>query len=319
MILPEHADFQVKPDSPDDWCETNFFSWCIPEAKMLGYFYLLTRPKLGVCMSDITIQDRISPVWEDQLIVDNRQHLRCPTSLLDYSLPNGLSVRCTDPLKRYLLDYEGIDDTSIHLEATALMEPWDMHDPGMDPSVHKRTSPIWTFGGHYELTCHIVGEAKIRGKTYKVDCVDTFDRSWGARPEDERPNAIWLHASFGKRLTVHLMPYCDIAKTDEFGEILSGYVLEDGKVYGVTEVRGRARREGIFPMSTYVEFTDVRGKTFKMTGATISAARWQPYSSMAYPQCFMEWNIDGEIGYGVHQEANSRAYLCRNRDALRAG
>lgn len=322
MILPEQANFQFTPDSADNWCETNFFSWSIPEENILGYFYLLTRPRLGVCMSDITIQDRISPVWEDQLLVDNRQHMRCPETLLDYSLPNGLKVKCLEPLKRYQIDYDGIEGTSIHLETTALMEPWDMYDPEMDPQAKKRSAPAWDFaskGGHYELTSHVVGDAVIRGKKYKIDCVDTFDRSWGGRAEDEQPNAIWLHAHFGQRLTIHLMPYADIAKTDEMGEILSGYVLEDGKVYGVTHVRGKVRREGILPMSTYVEATDVRGKTFKMTGATISAARWQPYASTCYPQCFMEWNLDGEIGYGVHQEATSRAYLCRNRDVMRAG
>lgn len=319
MITDDQIDFQFTDASPLDWCETNFFSFNIPEENILGYFYLLTRPKLGVCMSDITIQDRISPIWEDQLLVDNRQHLPCPQTLTEYSLPNGLSVRCVDPLRKYLIDYVGMDDTEIDLEANALMVPWDMQDPDMDPLAHKRMSPHWTFHGHFELTAHITGEARIRGKTYKIDCVDTFDRSWGARPEDERPNAIWLHASFGKRLTIHLLTFSDVAVTGEFGELLTGYVLEDGDVYGVVEAKGRSERSGIFPMSSYIDIVDARGKSFTMTGATMSAARWQPYSSMVYPQAFMRWNIDDQIGYGVQQDATSRAYLARHRDAFRPG
>jgi hypothetical protein len=317
MIKDHEADFQNTEDSPLDWCETNFFSWNIPEANILGYFYLLTRPVLGVCMSDVTIQDRISPVWEDQLYVDNRQHLPCPKSLLSYALPNGLSVKCLEPLHRYQIDFTGFDDTEIHLESTSLMRPWDMHDPDMDPSARKGMSSHWSFNGHFELTSRIVGEAKIRGTKYAVDCVDTHDRSWGARPEIERPNAIWLHASFGQRLTLHLLTFSDIAATSEFGRLLSGYVLEDGQVFGIVEARGRSERSGIFPLSTYLEAVDARGKKFVMTGAVMNAARWEPYSCMSYPQSFMRWNCNGEIGYGLQQDANSRGYLCRNRDRIR--
>lgn len=316
MIKDEEVEFQFTDDSPVDWCETNFFSFNIPEANILGYFYLLTRPKLGVCMSDITIQDRISHLWEDQLLVDNRQHLVCPEKLSDYSLPNGLSVKCVNPLRKYLIDYEGIDDTEIHLEANALMAPYDMQDIDMDPLAKKRQSPHWEFGGHFELTAHIVGEARIRGKTYDVDCVDTFDRSWGARPEWELPNAVWLHASFGKRLTIHILTFSEPAKGNDFGEPLSGYVLEDGKVYGVVDVKGRSVRSGILSMSTYLEVTDIRGKKFVLTGGALSAAAWQPYSCTVYPQTFMQWNLNGEIGYGLQQDASSRAYVSRNRDAL---
>jgi hypothetical protein len=39
---------------------------------------------------------------------------------------------------------------------------------------------------------------------------------------------------------------------------------------------------------------------------------------MVYPQSLMEWNLDGRIGYGVQQDAASRAAVCRHRDMLRA-
>ncbi len=80
MIRPGDAEFQFGPDSPHDWCETNFFPFAVPEERISGSFYLLSRPKLGVAMSDVSVQDRIAPAWEDQLYVDNQQHLTCPDS-----------------------------------------------------------------------------------------------------------------------------------------------------------------------------------------------------------------------------------------------
>lgn len=317
MITPEQIDFQTPDDAPFDWCETNFFSFNIPEHNILGMLYMLSRPKLGVCMSDITIQDRISQSWEDQLYVDNRQHLPCPPSLRSYKLENGLSVDCVEPLKRYVIDYEGGDETRIYLEAEALMPPFDINDPAMDPMAARRPSSQWAFAGHYELTCRVQGEMTVRGRTLAIDCVDTFDRSWSVRSEVEKACAVWLHASFGPSLTIHLLCDYQPGEPERWGKLLSGYVLEDGQVYGIAEATGQSRYAGIMSMSTRFEITDVRGKSFTVTGGAISASRWQPYSTMVYPQSLMEWNLDGRIGYGVQQDAASRAAVCRYRDVMR--
>lgn len=319
MICPEDADFQCSSTSPYDWCETNFFPFAIPDAKISGTIYTLTRPVLGVCMSDLTVLDRIAPNWEDQLYVDNQQHLPCPKSLLDYSLPNGLSVKAVEPLKRWQIDYVGIDDTELHVEFRSLMAPFDMNDPVMDPMAAGRIGKGWggaAFSGHYEITGRITGEARLRGKTYQVDCVDTLDRSWGPRKERDNGNATWIHGSFGERLTVHAFLALDPAHTNDFGALISGYVLEDGEVYGLVNARGTVERQGIFPMANVFEVTDTRGKTFQFTGATINAAPWAPFPSMIYTQAYQRWNHCGEIGWGVQQDVLSRSYLTRHRAAI---
>jgi hypothetical protein len=66
-----------------------------------------TRPKLGVCMADITMIDRIAP------------------------------------LKLFRLTYEGIDDTRFDLHYRALHTPFDINDPAMDPSAAARNGPAW--------------------------------------------------------------------------------------------------------------------------------------------------------------------------------
>jgi hypothetical protein len=320
MIRPGDAEFQFSPDSPLDWCETNFFPFAVPEERISGSFYLLSRPRLGVAMSDVSVQDRIAPAWEDQLYVDNQQHLPCPPSLLAYSLPNGLSVEAVEPLKRYRIDYAGIDDTEIHVEFAALMAPFDMNDPAMDPLAGPRIGKGWggaAFSGHYEITGRITGEARLRGTSYAIDCVDTLDRSWGPRKERDNGNAIWLHGSFGEALTMHAFFGLDPANGEAFGPLISGYILEDGAVHGLVAGQGRASRLGTLPMSNAVEVTDIRGKTFHFTAAAVNAAPWAPFPSMLYSQSLMRWSHEGAVGWGIQQDVLSRAYMTRNRIAMR--
>lgn len=320
MIKPEDCEFHFKPDSHWQWVETLALPFSVPEANINGIIYVLTRPMLGVCMSDITLFDRISDLWEEQLYIDNQQHMPCPKSMLDFSLPNGLSIKVVEPLKRYRVAYEGIDNTRFELEYVGLHEPYDINDPRMDPTAAKRQGPAWdsSWSGHYELTYRIKGELVVRGQHYKVDCVDTGDRSWGPRPERDNSSVIWWHASFGEALTLHLFTGHDLAKTTVMGPHISGYIFEDGKVYGVTESRGTQEYRRAVPMGGELQVTDIRGKVSAFTYSTVNSGYWSSYPSNTYLQASMRVNHNGKVGHGVQQLGLSKAYLTRNRDAIRS-
>jgi hypothetical protein len=320
MIKPQDFDFHFKPDSHWQWVETIALPFNIPQSNINGVIYVLTRPMLWVCMCDITLIDRISDLWEEQLYIDNQQHLPCPKSLLDFSLPNGLSIKAIEPLKHYRVAYEGIDDTHFNLEYFALHEPYDINDPNMDPTAAKRIGPAWdtSWSGHYEATYRIQGELVVRGKRYAVNCVDTGDRSWGPRPERDNSSVIWWHASFGEPLTVHLFTGHDIARTTSMGPHISGYVFEDGEIYGLTASRGVQEYRKAVPMGGELEVTDVRGKKLLLTYSTVNSCYWAPYPSNTFLQSSLRVNHDGRVGYGVQQLGLSRAYLTRHRDAIRA-
>jgi hypothetical protein len=318
MIKPEDADFHFKPDSHWQWAETIYMPLMVPEANINGGVSILTRPMLGVCLCDVTLHDKISFLWEDQLYVDNQQHMPCPKSLLNFSLPNGITFRTIEPLQHYRISYQGIDDTHFDLEYFALHEFYDINDPSMDPTAVTRTGPAWdtSWSGHYDATFRIKGELVVRGKRYEVDCVDTGDRSWGPRVERDNSAVIWWHASFDEDLTVHLFTGHDISKTTAMGPHISGYVLEKGKIYGITDSQGSQEYCKAIPMGGVLEVTDVRGKKFNFTYSTRNACYWAPYPSNTYLQAFLRVNHNGRIGNGVQQLGLSRAYLTRNRDAL---
>jgi hypothetical protein len=320
MIHPKDCDFHFTNESHWQWVETLALPFSVPEADINAIVYVLTRPMLGVCMSDITLIDRISDLWEEQLYIDNQQHMPCPKSMRDFTLPNGLSFHTIDPLKRYRVAYQGIDDTSFELDYCALHAPYDINDPDMDPTAAKRIGPAWdsSWAGHYEQTYLITGKLVVRGKSYAVNCVDTGDRSWGPRPERENSSVIWWHASFREAVTVHLFTAHDIARTAVMGPHISGYIFEGGKIYGLTESRGVQEYRKAIPMGGEVQVTDVRGKNFAFTYSTVNSCYWAPYPSNTYLQASMRVAHEGRTGFGVQQMGLSRAYQTRNRDAIRA-
>lgn len=323
MIRPEDFDFHFTPESHWQWAETLALPFCVPDANINVIVYLVTRPKLGVAMCDITILDRIAPLWEEQLYVDNMQHLPCPQTLTNFTLPNGLTFEVIEPLKLYRMTYEGFDDTRFALEYRALHEPYDINDPAMDPTAVARTGPAWdaSWSGHYEQTYHITGSLTVRGRTLPVDCVETGDRSWGPRQERNNSAVIWWHASFGPALTVHLFTGHDIATRTALGPHVSGYVLDHGEVYGLVSSEGDQDYMGAMPMGGRLSVTDIRGKRFDLTYSTTNGCYWAPCPSNTYLQSSMRVVCTSEHaihhGYGVQQLGLSRGYLTRNRDAIR--
>ena len=318
MIKPEDVDFHFTPESHWQWVETLALPFSVPDANINVICYVVARPMLGVCAADITIMDRITALWEEQAYIDDMQHLPCPERFSEFTLPNGLSIKAVEPLQHYRVEYDGFDDTGFHLDYRALHAPYDINDPAMDPMAAARTGPAWdsSWSGHYEQTYRITGELIVRGQRYAVDCVDTGDRSWGPRPERNNSPVIWWHASFGERLTCHLFAGHDIAVTDAIGPHISGYILEDGEVFGITHSEGRQDYRGAMPMGGTLRVTDVRGREFTFTYSTVNGCYWAPYPSNTYLQSSLRVACDGRIGHGVQQLGLSRAYLTRNRDRI---
>ncbi len=321
MILPEDADYHVKPDSHFHWSETLFFPVNVPGTSINGGLYLLTRPVLGVTMASVTFMDRLTTLWEDQAYIDNQQHLPCPKSLLDVSLPNGLSIRAVEPLLKYHVTYDGIDDTRCDLTYEALHAPFDLNDPAMCPMAAQRNGATsWdnAFAGHYEVTYRIKGELVLRGVRHAVDTVDTGDRSWGPRAERDNACFIWWHASFGEDLTVHILTGHDFPRSNRIGALISGYVLDKGQTYGITACEGQQEYMKSLPMGGQLEVTDVRGKRFAFSYSSLNTCYMAPYPSNTYLQAFMRVNHEGRLGLGTQQFGLSKAYSTRHRAAIRA-
>src|SRR3546814_19712041 len=110
----------------------------------------------------------------------------------------------------------------------------------------------------------------------------------------------------------------DIAATNEFGALISGYILEDGELSGLVRASGRQEYKGAMPMGGAVSVTDARGKSFDFTYSTTNGCYWAPYPSNTYLQSSLTAAHKGLVGTGVQQLGLSPAYLTRHPAAIRA-
>jgi hypothetical protein len=301
----EERDVRLHPPTSKaiEWAETNYFSFYLPDEGLNGSIYVLARANVGATLSTVVVFDgfRRHP-WE-ALYADHRMHLPMPEGDLDdYRLPNGLHVRSTKPPRDYEIDYRGAGGCEIRFAFRGLMEPYDIHDPRMDPIAAAEQGKEFSWGtaykGHFDLTGKIEGELVLGGRRRAISCVSTMDHSWGPRPEVGLPNMSWFHAHFGEDLAIHCIFPCEPDEVASYGSLAHGYVVEKGQVRGLASGRGRARRERGQQMTMAIEVTDVSGRAFALAGEAIATYPWTPWPAVVAFHSLNRWTLDGRVGYG---------------------
>jgi len=211
-------DAQFHPTTTDDplWAETNYFGLYAgqdTERPLNIGVYGLFREPLGVVGATVSVNSRrVTMPWAADYW-DAWEHLVVPqpSDLLDYRLANGLSVRCTEPNRVWDVDYaDPAAGLELHVRCTALMDPYDINDPDMDPMAARvDRDKTWghAYAGHFDLTGHFEGELVLRGTRTPIDCVSTMDHSWGVRAERQTSRLSWQHAHVSPDLAIHVI--CD--------------------------------------------------------------------------------------------------------------
>ena len=311
MIQPEDIEYHVPADIDYRYGETNYFVAYIPEENICATFYTLTRKSVGVCLVDVAIHGCLSDNRAEMLYLDTQQQLPAPARLSHFETPNGLRVRAHD-LRHYQLDYIGFDDTEAHLSFEGLTEPFDIHDPDHSPKAtpHDHTQRSEgsglgaAYGHHFDLTCRVSGTLKLRGKTYAVNCISTMDHSWGPRCEVGLKSMGWMNAHFGEDYALHWINGLDLTRPAGQQEVLAhGYVVENGKFYGLTDLHMRSNRLGAVNVAIDIVATDVRGKRHTLYGTPMVGAPWSCYTGVMLQVAMSRWiTSEGRIGYGLNME-----------------
>ena len=320
MIHPQDIEFHIPPDADHTWAETNYFCLTIPEARLMASVYVVTRKGLGVQHVDVIVFGALTDSRAECLYIDSQQHLPAPEKLSDFRTPNGLHVRAFNP-RDYRVDYVGQDGMELHFDFKGLMEPFDIHDPNHSPKAQptqagrNESSGLGAaYGNHFDLTGHITGSLKLRGKEYAVDCVETMDHSWGPRAELGMATMGWSHAHFGKDFVIHWINKWDPDKPGAADEhaLAHGYVLDNGIAYGLTDMKIDCIHLGSVLTGIEAEVTDKRGKIFRLLGTAVIGAPWLPYSSGMLYVNMMRWMLDdGRMGYGLGSYNTSMLALNR--------
>ena len=315
MIRPEDAQFH--PPTTDDplWAETNYFGLYAGQDTYrplnIG-LYALFREPLGVVGSTVSVNSRrVTQPWAADYW-DAWQHLAVPrpADLLDYTLANGLRVRCPEPNKVWDVDYsDPAAGLELHFRLTALMEPYDINDPAMDPMAAARDmDKTWghAYAGHFDLTGRYEGEIILRGARTPIDCVSTMDHSWGIRAERQTSRLSWQHAHFSPDLAIHVI--CDFG-TDAGPDAPShqtmthGYVLDHGKVHGLKAGGGTTERRGFYPERIHLSLTDSADRTWELDGEALTTFPWLAWPGTVGHNALLRWTVSGadtgrQVGYG---------------------
>lgn len=311
MIIQQDIGFHTPPDVDHRWGETYWFGLFVPEANLYGWVYLVFRAGTGAVLCDVEFIDRCSPDMLVARYIDIQNHLPIPERLDRFTLANGLSFVATTP-SRYRLDYVGVGDTELHLDLAGIHEPYDIHDPQIDPMARTDTGEAITHSGfgsayasHFDLTQRVTGTVTVRGSTYDVDCLATNDHSWGPRAERGMNMMGYVNAHFDDEYVVQTIWSFDASRPDGSQHTFKhGYAIVDGELIGGVGGELTVRHEGIFPRSIGLVMHDAAGGVHRLTGTPRAYHQWVPYGCCPTAHAMIGWkDTDGRSGVGTSMEA----------------
>ena len=307
MITAKDMYFHTPSSDDTYWAETNYFGFYVPDEPLHVNVYVLTRQNLGAVLSSITIVDGFSNTPHLVRYTNNQVHLPFPkTNFDDYRLGNGLAIKCTKPVMDYDIRFDDGKRLAFDVTYRALMEPYDIHDPAMDPLAqvsHGGDNVSNTaYAGHWDQTGRVTGKMTLDGKQFPIDCVSSMDHSWGLRHEDQFANFCWLNANFDNDTSIHCIWVINPEDKNDYAAIVHGYVREGSQVYGLTKGRGKVLRNGLLHQFMDLQVEDKRGRSHRFTGTAFTSNPWSPWPYLYATHTFMRWELGGVIGWGEIQE-----------------
>lgn len=295
---PLHPHDTFHPAGDDPWSfESFWFSFFLPQRRMMVYVYPWFRPATGIAGGGVLAWDDTgSEPWTIRHC-DYHWYTPCPdTAALvqgdTLRLPQGITITCLRPQRDFRLRYAA--------PRFSLDVVFRAH---RDANVS--TAPIGEsqlFGGRIDQCGHVEGDVVIDGERVAVDCHSMRDRSWGIRRDDNRRmNIGYFHATPDERSA--FLAVCAPARPgDAGGPVVSGYLVQEGEQQPLVSGRARFTRgaDGA-PRSCVITARDAAGRTLEARGASISRFAYQPYPGMFNWSALAEWDFNGRRCLGELQ------------------
>ena len=234
------ADDELHEPGPQrDWTETTWWSFAVPDRALAGWLYVQVRPNAGSSSGGAFVYDASGWLpWELPYYgFLTHQPLPEPLDLRSVTFSNGVSVRMVEPGLVYDLGYRFRDQDDFVA---------DLRFEGISPPVpHLQGAPPFTGSSHYDQHGRVTGELQLLGERVPVDCLSVRDRSWGRRPELLGRRTRFSYCFGAVSPDEAFLAFCrPPTHLDETEELLSGYLVRDGRLRGLARARrvNRARR-----------------------------------------------------------------------------
>lgn len=287
-LTPEDDTFHPRTDDWW-WTETWWNAWFVPERRTIGYFYPVFRPNIGVQFGGVVVyDDRAELEWEVP-VFDYDWHQEIPEGLdlRDAQMPNGMTIKCLEPARRFELGYR-----SRYLELTLEVEGV------MKPLVTNATPPFNK--GHIDQICRFTGEMVMAGETIAVDCLAMRDRSWGPRQDGRQPTVGYDYAAADP---ANAFLAVSQSKSVDVWDVTTGFLVREGVWSHVDSGRRSVIRDSRGrPTKVLIEASDEMGRVFEAQGSPVSSNVFKTYPSMLCWNSLMDWHCDGWQGWGEDQD-----------------
>lgn len=273
-----------------DWVETMWFAFMVPERRLLGYVYPAFRPNQGLQYGGVRIVEGDAELpWEIPIFHwENYAPMDPAIDLRDFSLRSGMTVRCTEPGKRFELGYESRELT-FSLVFDALMQPLRSSHDGP-----------FTANGHLDQAGRVTGELVMHGETIKVDCLALRDRGWGPRRERGSVQMGYAYAVASDRSA-----FLSVSGTGRSGKdkVVSGFLMRDGVWSRLVSGERTAIRDGQGRASGFViNAVDELGREMEARGTVVSRMASHTAPRMLVWCSLVEWTFDGQTSWGEDQD-----------------
>jgi len=286
---PADDDFH-RPGSPDPfWNETIWFSFNVPERAISGYVYPWVRANQSLYGGGVLAWDDGGHLPWNALVWDWSWNEPLPElgDLRDFAFPNGIRIRCLEPLEAYHIEYER-RGFSLDLTFRALIEPHTVGRSDWDAA----------FAAHFDQPGHLEGRLVIEGEEIPVDCYSMRDRSWGPRVEDPEFRLGWDH---GQTATDAFLSYC--APDEPGSPVTRGFLWRDGEASElVSGTRSLERGEDGAPARVVIDATDALGRRLEAEGHCANGMAFLATPWMFTWNCLTRWEFAGTTGWGEVQD-----------------
>ena len=279
-----------QPDDNPWYLETFWFSYNVPERNLEGYIYTKFYPNQRIYGGGALAWDHTAYLPWEILYYDLQWHLPWPEvkTLKDCALPNGTSLKCLEPLKKFHVTYKS-EDHDVDLI-------WDAVLPAFS---QPRGDVPFLFAGHIDHPGRATGTVRIKDEIIKVDCIAQRDRSWGPRLENRSLRMGYAHAvtSANNGFLVITSPRAD-------GDpILSGYHVRDGELGHFVSGERIVERDPVgHPIRVILRGVDDKGRKFEALGTTLNRVGFLASVGIYNLISLTRWEYDGVIGYGEDQD-----------------
>ena len=277
----------------DRWwmTETSWFSFCIPERRIGGWFYTMVRPNIGTVAGGAWVWDDSAHLPWEVPYHRNLTALRLPESpdLNAISFPTGTTLRTLEPLTSYAVTYEDGDRYRADLRFDAVMPPRPLRKPGS------------AFGDltHFDQFGRVTGHIELQGERIPVDCLAIRDRSWGPRPE-HRPRK----SAYVTGIATPGDAFLAVTQSGEHcNDLAYGFLLEDGLIGDLVSGTRRILRDSAtgFVTRIVIEGIDEHGRTLLAEGHRLSGIVLIRHSFIDN-NGLIAWTINGKHGHGEDQD-----------------